>query len=349
MGVMTFDDPHSVYYHPKVEMRPASMQAIDGLKNFYRITFPMPFLLDHVYCYAVEEADGWVLIDTGLGGVYGEFLWSKYSNNFFGSKGVKRLIVTHFHPDHAGASGWLSRRYGCEVYMPCVEYQQAQIFLNLLMHSCFVEGSVYHLRCGVEVSELGKLCRHYSYLASFYSGFPSSYRRLGDGDVLDFGGESWKVSLLEGHSPSQAILWNRARNFALVADQAIYKISPNVGLMPFEMYLDRFGSWSMSLDAMRGLEGVYMLSGHRKIFAYSAEYHRWILSDHEDKFSRILEVCETRQYLPIILESMFRRKLTDNDMFFAYGEGLAHVNYLLARSELIEVKDDMGFSQFVVC
>ena len=32
-----------------------------------RVTMPLPWALDHVHCYAVDDAEGWTLIDCGLG------------------------------------------------------------------------------------------------------------------------------------------------------------------------------------------------------------------------------------------------------------------------------------------
>ena len=32
-----------------------------------QITMPLPWALDHVHCYAVDDAEGWTLIDCGLG------------------------------------------------------------------------------------------------------------------------------------------------------------------------------------------------------------------------------------------------------------------------------------------
>ena len=41
------------------------MQELGG--GVHRVTQPLPWALDHVHCYAVDDAEGWTLIDCGLG------------------------------------------------------------------------------------------------------------------------------------------------------------------------------------------------------------------------------------------------------------------------------------------
>ena len=33
----------------------------------HRVTLPLPWALDHVHCYAVDDPDGWTIFDAGLG------------------------------------------------------------------------------------------------------------------------------------------------------------------------------------------------------------------------------------------------------------------------------------------
>ena len=45
--------------------RDGAVVALGG--GVHRVTMPLPWALDHVHCYAVEDPDGWTVVDAGLG------------------------------------------------------------------------------------------------------------------------------------------------------------------------------------------------------------------------------------------------------------------------------------------
>ncbi|MDD5264437.1 MAG: MBL fold metallo-hydrolase [Candidatus Bipolaricaulis sp.] len=54
-----------------------------------------------VNCYAVETGAGYLLIDVGMPGTYGEFSVALRSKSVPLAE-IRLLVVTHFHPDHCG-------------------------------------------------------------------------------------------------------------------------------------------------------------------------------------------------------------------------------------------------------
>jgi glyoxylase-like metal-dependent hydrolase (beta-lactamase superfamily II) len=52
-----------------------------------------------------------------------ETVWSK----LLGGKPIKQLIVTHFHPDHAGGSGWIAEKWGLRPRMSAGEWLTAKL------------------------------------------------------------------------------------------------------------------------------------------------------------------------------------------------------------------------------
>ena len=82
---------------------------------------PLPFQLDHINLWLVDEGDGWTVVDTGIGNAATRALWDKLLEG----KKVKRVLVTHYHPDHAGNAAWLCQRHGVELWMTQGEYLTA--------------------------------------------------------------------------------------------------------------------------------------------------------------------------------------------------------------------------------
>ena len=54
-----------------------------------------------VNCYALETGGGYLLVDVGMPGTYGEFL-SVLKRKSIPPEKIRLLVVTHFHPDHCG-------------------------------------------------------------------------------------------------------------------------------------------------------------------------------------------------------------------------------------------------------
>jgi len=54
-----------------------------------------------VNCYALEAGAGYLLIDVGMPGTYGEFV-SVLKRKSVPLERIRFLVVTHFHPDHCG-------------------------------------------------------------------------------------------------------------------------------------------------------------------------------------------------------------------------------------------------------
>jgi glyoxylase-like metal-dependent hydrolase (beta-lactamase superfamily II) len=52
-------------------------------------------------CYLIPSNDGWVMIDTGWPDTFSQLLQLLFQNNISVNE-VNYLIVTHFHPGHAG-------------------------------------------------------------------------------------------------------------------------------------------------------------------------------------------------------------------------------------------------------
>ena len=76
------------------------MDEIDG--GIRRVTLPLPTRPGHVHAYALPGSDGWTIVDTGLGLPDAKERWARELEELPGP--VRRIVVTHFHPDHVGAA-----------------------------------------------------------------------------------------------------------------------------------------------------------------------------------------------------------------------------------------------------
>ena len=99
------------------------------------LRMPLPFQLNHINLWLIEEKDGWTIVDTGINSQDTRALWEKIFAEKLGGKPVVRVIGTHLHPDHIGLAGWLCEKWNAPLYMTLGEYMSAQAARNDFVES----------------------------------------------------------------------------------------------------------------------------------------------------------------------------------------------------------------------
>ena len=110
-----------------IRSRLAPGRTIEVAPGILWARLSLPFLLDHVNIYFVDDGDGWALIDTGLGDEATKAAWQPLLDTVLTHRPLTRIIATHFHPDHVGAAGFLLEHFNVPLYMSATEYLQSLI------------------------------------------------------------------------------------------------------------------------------------------------------------------------------------------------------------------------------
>ena len=74
---------------------PAPGTTVEVAPGVHWLRMALPFQLDHINLWMLEDQDGWLLIDTGLGNEPTRALWEKIFSERIGAKPVRRVLVTH--------------------------------------------------------------------------------------------------------------------------------------------------------------------------------------------------------------------------------------------------------------
>ncbi len=90
-----------------------------------RVTLPLPTRPGHVHSYVLPGEDGWTVVDTGLGLPDARERWAAELDQLPGP--VRRIVVTHFHPDHVGAAADLAELTGAPVAQGRLDYAQCDL------------------------------------------------------------------------------------------------------------------------------------------------------------------------------------------------------------------------------
>lgn len=330
---------------------PAPGGVVEVAPGVLWLRLALPFALDHVNIYLIEDGAGWAVLDTGLGDTVTRDIWERVIAEELRGRALTRVIVTHFHPDHAGQAGWLCERYGLPLLMPRTEYLFAMMLqspnnpeaLNSPAHRGFFR------RHGLgEESTEALIGRGHAYLR-MTTGMPTSYLRLLAGGTIDIGRRRFEVFTGGGHAPEQAMLLCREDKLFFSADQVLARISPNVSVWAWEPAADPLREFLASLGDLRIKipDDVLVLPAHNLPFRGLHTRVDELIRHHDERCGRIADACATPRTAAEIVPVLFARAMDAHQTGFAFGEVLAHINYMLGRGELRIAGPADGLLQFI--
>ena len=82
----------------------------------------LPFRLNHVNVYLIDDGDSWNVIDTGIANDQAQETWTRLLDGRMAGRPVAKIVATHHHPDHVGLASWLADKVDAEVVMSGTEY-----------------------------------------------------------------------------------------------------------------------------------------------------------------------------------------------------------------------------------
>ena len=322
---------------------PGRGEAFEVAPGVLWARIPLPFRLDHVNVYILDDGDGWAVVDTGIDSPDARAAWETLLTGPLSGRPLRRLIVTHMHPDHIGLAGWLTGRLD----IPLATSQTAYIeCLNLSLAPGKLRAPVYrefYLRNGLEEATTALIATMGHDYLGMVAPLPPTFERLVAGDRLTIGKRDFAVLAGDGHAPEQLMLFSREDGLFLAADQVLAKISPNVSVSALSPRGDPLGLYLRSLTALKaGLPaGALALPGHQLPFYGLHERIDELIAHHGARCEALVAACRERPRRPNeLLPVMFKRELDPHQMGFAFSELLAHVNYLVDRGALIWIERD---------
>lgn len=329
---------------------PAPGSTIEIAPGILWARLALPFRLDHVNIYFIDDGDGWALVDTGLGDQATRAAWQILIDGPLGGRPLTRIIATHFHPDHIGAAGFLLKRYDVPLHMAATEYLQS---LTIHLDPGALEAEHYrrfYLEHGLDAAATQRVVTSGHAYLKLTSGIPPVYHRLVADDQLRIGARDFDVLTGGGHSPEEIMLLCRADKLFFAADQVLAKISPNVSVTAVDPEGDPLGQYLRSLGALRRNlgEDVLVLPGHNLPFYGLRTRIDELIAHHHTRCDLILRACQTApRSAAELIPFVFSRQLDPHQTGFAFSEILAHVNYMLRQGALKGVDSPDGIRRTV--
>ena len=329
--------------------RPEPGAAIDIAPGIKWIRMPLPFALNHINLWLLEDDGGWVIVDTGLRWKKIRQLWEKVLAGVMGGRPVNRVIVTHYHPDHMGLAGSLCDRLKAPLWMSRADYLMGQAMLLGREQGPSDQAVDFYRRCGFGEKALEAFAREgYSSFARAVEMPPPSFRAIADGEELSIGGRIWRVLIRGGHAPEHACLYCPAENILISGDQVLPRISSNVSVYPMEPDANPLEDWFRALELLLELPAeALVLPSHNEPFRGLHVRLRQLQKHHRDRLQAVTESCTGGPKTVLELYAvLFGRRISGFEHMFAAGEALAHLHYLIEDGVLRRQPGADGIDRF---
>lgn len=306
---------------------------------------PLASKLDHVNVYLVEDGDGYVAIDCGLGDETTKAIWERLLSGPLGHTRITGVLVTHFHPDHVGAAGWLARRVQAPVLMSETEYLLCMLRLQGSHQSTRPTDLAFFETRGLDRRVAERFLERGAEYLRNVTPLPFGYEKLKSGSTIRIGERTFEISTGGGHSDDQVMLYCAKDKLFICADQVIVGITPNIGVWPLEpnaLALDEY------LDSLQIIQrnvpaDALVLPGHKLPFFGLHRRIGELFAHHRQVCDELVDFCRDGPMSAAeLVPKLFKRDFNAHHTVLAFCETLAHMHFLMAASRLVRVRGADG-------
>ncbi len=315
---------------------PSMAPVVEHLpEGVLHVELPTPFPVGPVNCYVLLD-DPLTVVDPGM-------IWVDSTAQLDAAlqaagrtiAEIAQILVTHGHPDHFGAVGWLADAADARVFCGRAELPK-------------LSGLVERASMGDVIGRLGIPDEMRATFQSFYEGvrdltYPIAHERLhllDDGDSLLAGGRDWQVHVTPGHSVGHVSLYDPDARVLLSGDHLLACITPNPVLEPDVESPDgrrrSLVEYIASLDRFVRIDPLLVLPGHGPRFRDVPTLTRSMRHHHESRADEILAlVGRLGDATPYELCGEMFPNIEDFTVMLGVSEVLGHLDLLEDDGRLV--------------
>jgi glyoxylase-like metal-dependent hydrolase (beta-lactamase superfamily II) len=330
---------------------PTRGRTIEVAPGVHWMRMPLPYALDHINLWALDDGAGWALVDTGTRTEQTAEVWRELFANAPDDRPLTRIFVTHMHPDHVGMAGWLTRKFGVALWMTRGEYLSCRAMVSDTGREAPPDAIRFYRQAGWDDAALETYRARFGNFGKHIHALPDSFVRLHDDQRLRIGGHDWRVVVGSGHSPEHACLHCPALKLLISGDQILPRISSNVSVYPMEPDADPMADWLASLDKLRREvpDDVLVLPSHNECFRGLHARIDWLARGQRRALDRLRRRLQQPRRAIDVFGSLFARAISPGDvplLGMATGESLACLNHLVQRGETVCELDADGVAWY---
>src|SRR5919204_3710544 len=291
----------------------------------FELRLPIPFEDGLVNVFLFVDGDDADLLDCGMNAEESLEMIHRALRHV-GAQRLRKLLVTHIHPDHYGAAGALAGEGRADLYMHRLEVPLVHPRYVELEH-LVAEVRRYLLVNGVPVEEAEVLSNSQRALSDVVKPADPAVQ-LDGAERIAMGRYSLLVEWTPGHSPGHICLFEEEKGLLFSGDHLLPELSPNIGLHP-QSTPNPLGDYLSGLHRMARLQPKLVLPAHGRPFGDAGDRVDALVRHHERRLAQIDELIDgdAKSAWQVALElwgpreNLYEKRL-------ALQEGLAHLQLL---------------------
>jgi glyoxylase-like metal-dependent hydrolase (beta-lactamase superfamily II) len=327
--------------------------------------------LAHINCYAIEDSDGFALVDPGLPGKPSWLsLLDRLKSANIPIKRVHTILVTHSHPDHFGNAGKVREESGADI----ITHSAFQLMYKPF-HVCHLPDcdDIDHAHADAEQEQLPEvhelqtfgmktpwgaprwdpmaenpeLRKHgTAFLAENGWPYPAPNRRVRHNEMIRLGNRDWFSVHTPGHTLDHLCLYDPQEGTLLSGDHILPTITPHISGIATGR--DPLGSFFASLDRCAALPDVKRaLPAHGHPFDDVVQRVDDIKEHHAERLRVLARVSQAQGESNVTEFShyLFRQQVWGS---MAESETYAHLEHLAVTGHATKRTDADGFALYTV-
>lgn len=304
----------------------------DGILH---VALPTPFPVGPVNCYVLLD-DPVTVVDPGM-------MWADSTQLLEATLAahgrtfdeVAQVLITHGHPDHFGAAGWLADTADATVVCGRAEVPKITQATDRPSMIDVIE------RLGIPDTMRDTF-------RAFYEGVqqmshpidPRRLHLLDDRDTLPAGGRAWEVHVTPGHSVGHVSLYDPDERVLLSGDHLLACITPNPVLEPDPDTLEgrrrSLVEYLASLERFIRIDPLLVLPGHGPRFQDVPALTEAMRHHHDSRADEILEVIRRLgEATPYELSGELFPHIRDFSIMLGVSEVVGHLDLLEDDGKLV--------------
>lgn len=308
--------------------------------QIHQISLPIPYGEKFVFVYLIES-EVLTLVDAGIKTAE---CWIEFNNELkilgYSVEDIKRVILTHHHPDHCGMLDYFSHDY--EIY----GHEKINKFISKdkKHREWYIEFfEKFDIEMGLPKGMLKRLKFVEQLLA--LSCEQALTHVIKEGDMIS----GFKVLETPGHASTHISLYREEDGVLIGGDILLERITPNPIIeAPEHREFKRpkvLLTYLQSIEKLRKLQLNKVYPGHGRIFGNIEDVIEHQIELQQNRSKKVVEIIDNRQLTAFEISKELYPALYRKEYTLTLSQTIGQLDYLMEK-ELVEMKKEDGVAYY---